>query len=93
MIIISIITLVTCNELVIMKGVRRQRYTGCMMMMATFILMTNVASNVPAARDRMVGGSQAEARREWEAGNASKPSVTAATILLMLLLLLLYLIS
>ena len=32
MIIISIITLVTCKEL-IMKGVRRQRYTGCMMMM------------------------------------------------------------
>ena len=57
MIIISIITLVTCKEL-IMKGVRRQRYTGCMMMMmmATFILMANVASNVPAARDRMVGG-------------------------------------
>ena len=58
MIIFSIITLVICNEL-IMKGVRRQRYTGCMMMMmmmATFILMTNVASNVPAARDRMVRG-------------------------------------
>ena len=32
MIIISIITLVTCKEL-IMKGVRRQRLTGCMTMM------------------------------------------------------------
>ena len=56
MIIISIITLVTWKEL-IMKGVRRQRYTGCMMMMmATFILVANVASNVPSARDRMIGG-------------------------------------
>ena len=55
MIIISMIILVTCKEL-IMKGVRRQRYTGCMMMMATFILVANVASNVFAARDRMVGG-------------------------------------
>ena len=56
MIIFSIITLVTCKEL-IMKGVRRQRYTSCMMMMmATFILVANVASNVPAARDRMARG-------------------------------------
>ena len=41
MIIFSIITLVTCKEL-IMKGVRRQRLTGCMtmmmMMMERFIL-------------------------------------------------------
>ena len=55
MMIFSIITLVTWKEL-IMKGVRRQRYTGCMMMMATFILVANVASNVPSARDRMIGG-------------------------------------
>ena len=58
-IIISIITLVTCKEL-IMKGVRRQRLTGCMtmmtMMMGRFLLLGSAAVNVPAARDRMVGG-------------------------------------
>jgi len=56
-IIISIITSVKSKEL-IMKGVRRQRHTGCMtmMMMAKFLLLANVLSNVPAARDRMVGG-------------------------------------
>jgi len=46
MIIISIITLVTCKELIIMKGVRRQRYTGGMtmrtMMMGRVILSGSV---------------------------------------------------
>ena len=55
-IIISIINLVTCKVL-IMKGVRRQRHTCCMTMMtmrmAKFILVANVASNVPAAQDRI----------------------------------------
>ena len=45
----------TCNEL-IMKGVRRQRHTGCMtmMMMAKFILLANMLSNAAFARERMV---------------------------------------
>jgi len=46
MIIINIITLVTWNELIIMKGVRRQKYTGCMtmrtMMMGRVILSGSV---------------------------------------------------
>ena len=57
--IISIITSLKWTEL-IMKGVRRQRLTGCMtmmtMMMGIFLLLGSVASNVPAARDRMGGG-------------------------------------
>ena len=34
-----------------------------MMMMAKFILLANVLSNAPAARDRMVRGAAAEAQR------------------------------
>ena len=56
-IITSIITHITwtCNEL-IMKGVRRQRHTGCMtmMMIAKFILLANMLSNAVFARERMV---------------------------------------
>ena len=56
-IIISIVTSVKSKEL-IMKGVRRQRHTGCMtmMMMAKFLLLANVLSNAPAACERKVGG-------------------------------------
>ena len=57
MIIISVINMVNCKELM-MKGVRRQRHTGCMSMMtillATFILLADMLSNAVSARERMV---------------------------------------
>ena len=70
MIIISIITLVTCNELIIMKGVRRQRYTGCMTM------RTMMMGRVFFCGQRGVKGS----RRPHSHGSRSRRLKSAASV-------------
>ena len=83
MIIISIITLVTCNELIIMKGVRRQRYTGCMTMrtmkMGRVIFFRAAwCETLSSPALSWLAKPQAEERRDWEADSASKPAPAAS---------------